>query len=114
MSIPNDPTQSVRKMLELLKQEWPEYMTDNDQMIAAALALSHICGAVGAIVLLKGGEARLNKMLGMIVKNIEHTAHEGVKALSKRDAVADEAKAGPLSEDEILRRIIAKGKPFLN
>jgi hypothetical protein len=82
MSIPNDPTQSVKRMLELLKQEWPEYMTDNDQMIAAAIALSHVLGALGAVVLIKGGEGRLEKMLRMITTNVNHTSHEGARAIN--------------------------------
>jgi hypothetical protein len=105
MSIPNDPTQSVTRMLSMLKAEWPEYMTDNDQMVAAALALAHVAGAVGAIVLLKGGEDRFDKMLRMMTTNITHTAHEGVKALKIRDASTDTLReGGPLSEAELLRR----------
>jgi hypothetical protein len=116
MSIPNDPTQSVTRMLGMLKQEWPEYMNDNDQMIAAALALAHCLGAVGAIVLLKGGEDRLDKMQRMVATNVKHTAHEGAAALKKRDQTSDEVRtSGPLSDDEILRRIALKnGKGFLN
>jgi hypothetical protein len=91
-------------------------MNDNDQMIAAALALSHCLGAVGAIILLKGGEGRLDKMLKMVATNVSHTAHEGVQALKKRDMTTDEVKtSGPLSDEEILRRIALKGgKGFLN
>lgn len=103
-------------MLNMLKQEWPEYASDNDQMIAAALGLAHCLGAVGAIVLLKGGDDRLDKMLRMVTTNVNHTAHEGAAALKKRDGATDEVKAsGPLSDDEILRRIALKtGKTFLN
>lgn len=72
---------SVTRMLELLKMEFPDYVTDNDQMIAAAVAMAHVCGAIGAIVLLKGGEARLDKMVKMIARNIENTAQEGARAV---------------------------------
>jgi hypothetical protein len=81
VSIANNPAQSVTRLLELLKQEWPEYMTDNDQMIAAAIALAHVTGALGAIVLLKGGEGRLERMLKMMTTNILNTAHEGARAV---------------------------------
>jgi hypothetical protein len=66
--------------------------------------------------LLKGGDGRLDKMLRMVTTNVSHTAHEGVKALKKRDATTDEVRtSGPLSDEEILRRIALKGgKGFLN
>lgn len=78
-------TRSVQRMLELLKMEFPNYMNDNDEMIAAAVAMGHVCGAIGAIVLLKGGETRLDKMIRMLSKNIQHTAHEGARAVQSRD-----------------------------
>lgn len=78
-------TRSVTRFLELLKLEFPNYATDNDEMIAAAVTLAHVCGSIGAIVLLKGGEGRLNKMIRMIAKNTENTAHVGAKAIRDRD-----------------------------
>jgi hypothetical protein len=110
VSIPQDPSHSVKLFMDLLTQEWPEYHSDNDQMIAASLALAHILGAVGAIALLKGGEERLNKMIAMVARNVENTAHQGVKALRSRDATTDALReGGPLSDDEVLRRIGLKG-----
>jgi hypothetical protein len=111
MSIPNDPTQSVTRFLQLLKQEWPEYMTDNDQMIAAAIALAHVLGALGAIVLLKGGEDRLDKMLKMVTTNVTHTSHEGARAVSANREASEQIKMkGPLNNEEILRSIARKGR----
>lgn len=78
-------TRSVQRMLELLKLEFPNYANDNDEMIAAAIAMAHVCGAIGAIVLLKGGETRLDKMVRMLAKNIINTAHEGARAVQHRD-----------------------------
>jgi hypothetical protein len=76
-----DGARSVQRMLELLKMEFPNYASDNDEMIAAAIAMAHVCGAIGAIVLLKGGETRLDKMVRMLAKNTINTAHEGAKAI---------------------------------
>lgn len=85
MSVNSNADRAVTRMLELLKLEFPNYATDNDEMIAAAVAMAHVCGAIGAIVLLKGGETRLDKMLRMLTKNASNTAHEGAKVIQQRD-----------------------------
>lgn len=71
----------VRLLLEVVKQEFPDYHTNNDSMIAVAVALATVTGAIGAHILLKGGEQRLDKMLRMVTTRADQTARAGVKAI---------------------------------
>jgi hypothetical protein len=82
-------TRSVTRFLELVKQEFPDYATDNDQLVAAVVCLSHSLGALGAICLLKGGETRLNKMRAMVDRNIDATANKGRAAAGKHLGITD-------------------------
>lgn len=80
---------SVTRFLELVKQEFPNFTTENDELIAAVVCLSHSLGSLGAIALLKGGEQRLDKMRKLVDRNIVATAHEGSRAAAHHLGITD-------------------------
>lgn len=105
----------VRLMLELIKQEFPDFNTNPQSQVHVSVALAAVCGTMGAFALLTGGEDRLAKMIRMIATRTDEMAHAGAKAVQQSGVARDVLReGGPLSGDEAIRRILKKSGRIFN
>jgi hypothetical protein len=74
---PNEAANVVKRLIEVLAQEFPNLREDHHQMANAGIALGLVAGSVAVWPLLHGGEESYGKFVKMVNAHLEEAAYNG-------------------------------------